>query len=435
MDPFTIASDGSQVDIEAALPQISVPRTISTISPLRLAKTHFLEEYVDRARYEIATVLQYWGYRPELWTIVGFTTAAADRLAAASPVAHPIVEVLQSHVVVRCQPLSLSERDIVARHAFIQHLATRGLPVPTPLNRPDGTSYAVVPVVPLTDPQQASGFSYVLENAIYEVLAYAPGRRFVTDGPSEDTYLEAAAKTLAALHMASLDFPGSPHRWPDDRSPLAISRLYLARIADASHGDGVTRPIATALRRLAREGTHWVTAAGARIAAHPDLLHLHIHGDYQPHNLAFEGDRVCAIYDFDAMRWDMRILELAYALMAFAGLRWEDDTAASVAAPTPPLVERGLDLQRAQAFLAAYGQISPPQPGEADLIGDALLLVLPVIFANGIAEDLVFAAQNGHVFFGQRECREHLEWALTFPAWIDTHRAALRDAWLHHQVH
>lgn len=432
MDPHTIASDGPLSDGEPALPQIS---SLRTMAPLRLAKTHILEEYVDRARYEIATVLQYWGYRPELWTIVGFTTAATDRLAAASPVAHPIVEVLQSPVVVRCQPLSLSERDIVARHAFIRHLATRGLPIPAPLNRPDGTSYAVVPVVPLTDPQQSSGFSYVLENAIYEVQEYMPGRRFVTDGPSEDTYLEAAAETLATLHVASMDFPGAAHRWPDDRSPLAIARLYLARIADASHSGGVSRPIATALRRLAREGAHWVTAAGARIEAHPDLLRLHIHGDYQPHNLAFEGDRVCAIYDFDAMRWDWRILELAYALMAFAGLRWEDDTATSVDTPTPPLVGQGLDLQRARAFLTSYGQIAPPQPGEADLIGDALLLVLPVIFANGIAEDLMFSVQNSRAVYGQRECREHLEWALTFPAWIETHRATLRDAWLHSRLH
>jgi homoserine kinase type II len=409
---------------------------LRNISPLRMAKIHPPEEYVDRARYEIATVLQYWGYRPELWNIIGFTAAATDRLSAAAPVAHPIVEVvmqspvmMQSPMVVRCQPMSLSERDIVARHALMRHFTARGLPVPALLSRPEGSAYAVVPVVPLTDPQQADGFSYVLENAIYDVQAYVPGRRFVTDGPSEDSYLEAAAQTLAALHTASLDFPGPAHRWPEERSALALARLYVSRIAAASHGVEVSRALATGLRRLARAGELWVTAAAERIERQSDLPRLHIHGDYQPHNLAFEADSVCAIYDFDAMHWDWRILELAYALLAFTGLRWEDETAASVAGATPPLVARGLDLERARAFLTAYGEIATPRPGEADLLGDALLLVLPVIFVNGVVDDLFSAEQSGRSIYSQRECRAHLEWAETFPAWVEAHRKELRDAW------
>jgi homoserine kinase type II len=418
---------GNAGSAETALPPLTGLRNIS---PLRMAKIHLPEEYVDRARYEIATVLQYWGYRPELWTIIGFTAAATDRLSAAAPVAHPIVEVvMQPPVVVRCQSMSLSERDIVARHAFMQHLTAQGLPVPALLSRPDGSAYAVVPVVPLTDPQQADGFSYVLENAIYDVQAYIPGRRFVTDGPSEDSYLEAAAQTLAVLHAASLDFPGPVHLWPRERSAFGLAHLYLTRIAESSHGAEMPRTIATGLRRLARAGGQWVTAATERLEGHPDLPRLHVHGDYQPHNLGFEADRVSAIYDFDAMHWDWRILELAYALLAFTGLRWENETAASVAGLTPPLVARGIDLERARAFLGAYAQSARPQPGEAELLGDALLLMLPVIFANGIAEDLLAAESTGRSIYSLRESRAHLEWAETFPAWVEAHREALRDAW------
>lgn len=394
------------------------------LSLARMAKALAPEEYVDMARYEMATVLHYWGYRPELWTIIGFTASAAERFSAAAPVAHPIVEVVQTPVVVRRQFVSLSESDIVARHAFMQYLAAQGLPAPTLLSRPDGTTYAAPPVVPLTDPQQGGGFTYVLENAIYEIQTYLPGRRFVTDGSADDTYLAAAAQTLAALHHASSAYQGPIHRWPLERAPLAIAQIHLSRIADASHGTGIPRPIAVGLRRLAREAAQWATMAEARLAAFPGLPNIHIHGDYQPHNLAFEADRVCAIYDFDAMRWEWRILELAYALFAFAGLRWEDDAPSATPSPTPPLVERGLELERAQAFLNAYGHIAPPQPGEADLLGDALLLILPTIFANGIVEDLI-----AHSVYSPRECRAHLEWAETFPAWIETHRATLRDAW------
>ncbi|HEU5346981.1 MAG TPA: phosphotransferase [Ktedonobacterales bacterium] len=399
------------------------------VSLLRMARRHAPVESVDMARREMATVLRYWGYRPELWTIVGFTSPAAERLYAASPVAHPIVEVMQTPVVVRRQFLGVSERDIIARHAFMQYLAAQGLPVPTLLNRPNGTTYAMVPVVPLTDPQQASGFTYVLENVMYEIQSYMPGRRFVTDGPAEDTFLEAAARTLATLHRASFEYPGPEHHWPRERAPLALAQLYLARIAEMSRGETISRPLATGLRRLARAGTQWTRAAAANLAAHPSLPSLHTHGDYQPHNVAFEDGQVCAVYDFDATHWDRRVLELAYALLAFVGLRWEDDAALPTPAPTPPLVERGLDLERAQTFLSAYGQIAPPQPGEADLLGDALLLVLPVIFANGIAEDFVSVEGETNSFYSQRECRKHLEWVDTFPSWIEAHGTLLSDAW------
>jgi homoserine kinase type II len=387
---------------------------------------------VNMARHELATVLRYWGYRPEMWRIVGFTTSAADPLLAASSAAedaHPIVEVMQTPVVVRRQSMSLLERHTMARHAFMRYLAARGLPVPALLERPDGSTYALVPVVPLTDPQQAMGITYVIENAIYEIQAYVAGRRYVTDGPGDDIYLQAAAQTLADLHVASLDYPGSLRHWPRERTLPDMSWAYLERIAEAGQGEGLSRSIASGLRRLARASARWAAVAAARLDAHPDLPWLYVHGDYQPHNLAFAGDRVCAIYDFEAMHWDRRVLGLAYALLAFAGLRWDDDSASGAPSTTPPLVEQGLDLERARAFLTTYGQIAPPRPGEADVLGDALLVVLPILFANGVAEDLVFIDRDPHPIHPPRECRAHLEWAETFPAWIEAHRALLRDAW------
>ena len=402
---------------------------VRNVSLLRMARRHAPIESVDMARIEMSTALLYWGYRPELWKIVGFTSSAAERLYAASPVAHPIVEVMQTPVVVRRQFLGISERDIIARHAFMRYLTEQGLPVPSLLNRPDGSAYAMAPIVPLTDPQQANGFTYVLEDVIYEAQSYIPGRRFVTDGPAEDTYLTAAAQTLAQLHRASFDYPGPAYAWPDERGAPAVAQVYLARIADSSHARRLARPIATGLRRFAREGSRWVSDAARRLEKHTTLPRLHIHGDYQPHNLAFEADHVCALYDFDAMRWDWRLLELAYALFTFTGLRWEDDAALPTPAPTPPLLARGLDSDRAEAFLAAYGQIAPPHPGEAEYLGDALLLTLPVIFANAVAQDLITVegeAQNNHP---PREYREQLAWAETFPAWIAENRAPLREAW------
>lgn len=427
----TITPDVLPSIAEAPLPELSHTQQHLAAAGMAEPPGSVVEGPVNIARHELATVLRYWGYRPEMWRIIGFTTPVSDPFPAGSSAAdaHPIVEVMQRPVVVRRQSLSLTERHMMARHAFMRFLAARGLPVPALVERPDGSTYAVVPVVPLTDPQRATGITYVIENAMYEIQTHISGRRFVTGGPAEDVYLHAAAQTLAALHTASLDYPGSQRHWPRERTLLAMSQAYLERIADAGQVNSVSRSIASGLRRLAREGAGWVEAAAATLDSHPDLPWLYVHGDYQPHNLAFAGEGVGAIYDFEAMHWDRRVLGLAYALLAFAGLRWDDDTASGTPSPTPPLVEHGLDPERAREFLAAYGQIAPPWPGEADVLGDALLVVVPILFANGVAEDLVFVDREPHPVHLPRECRAHLAWAETFPAWIEAHRAALGNAW------
>ncbi len=418
------------------LPSITeLPLTEMTCGHHYHSKPHMAQpqasaRQVDNARHEIATVLRYWGYWPEIGRIIGFTASASEpRFAAAAVDTHPLLEAIQAPVVVRRQSLGLSERDTVARHALMRHLAARGLPVPALLARPDESTYAKVPVVPLADPQQASGITYVIEDAIYEVQAYVPGERFVSGGAGEDIYLAAAARTLATLHAASLDYPGRGRQGPRIRTSLEVSLAYAKRIADAGQAGDMHSSIAMGLRRLGRESAPWIAAAATTLDAHPDIPWLHVHGDYRPHNLAFAADRVCAIYDFEAMHWDRRVLELAYALLAFAGLRWDDERVSRSHLPTAPLVEHGLDHKRAQAFLAAYGQIVPPQPGEADLLGDALLVVLPILFAKGVAQDLIFMDHEPRHFHPPRECQAHLAWVETFPSWVEEHRATLRDAW------
>lgn len=416
------------------------------VSPALLAETHAAAEQIDMARHELATVLRYWGYRPEMWQVVGFTSHADVRPYAGSPIAHLIIEVAQARMVVRRQHMGFSENDVLARHAFMAHLTASGLPVPSLVARgpgagPDaeGSTWAAVPIVPLTDPEHAAGIHLVLERAIYEIQVYVPGRRFVSDSPDEEDDLKAAARTLAALHQASFAYAGpggAPHRWPRERAMGALARVYLARIAEAGRQERhLSRPIAAGLRRLAREGTRWVEAAERRVDAPGDVPELLVQGDYQPDNLAFApaadaDDRVVAIYDFDALHRDWRVAELAYALLAFAGLRWEDQTTVSSGrASNVPLVAQGLDLERAVAFLGAYGAVAAPRPGEAELLGDALLLALPIVFANGVAEDLVFVEGGEQTAAPPRERAPHIAWAESFPQWVEAHRTALSDAW------
>lgn len=55
--------------------------------------------------------------------------------------------------------------------------------------------------------------------------------------------------------------------------------------------------------------------------------------------------------------------------------------------------------------------------------------VLPFVFANGVAHNLVFFGQEEHPAHPLRECGPHTAWAETFPEWVEAHRGVLRDAW------
>ena len=156
---------------------------------------------------------------------------------------------------------------------------------------------------------------------------------------------------------------------------------------------------------------------------YPRPPELHIHGDYQPHNLVFSSAEVSAIYDYDAAHFARRIDEVAYTLLYFTGVRWVEEPRV-----TPPLVGDGLDVLAVQRFLGAYRREAPPAEGEARLLADALTLAFPVVFANGAAEDLVFSED-----FTEppdvEEALARLHWADTFWLWLDRYRDTLAQAW------
>ena len=165
------------------------------------------------ARHELATILRYWRYRPEMWQAAGFTAPADVRPYAGLSIAHPIIEVTQARMVVRRQQMGFSENDIIARHAFMAYLTECGLPVPSLVVRgpstgagAEGSTWAAVPIVPLTDPQHAAGIQFVIEHALYEIQVYVPDRHFVSDSPDEEDDLVAAAR-MRATHRVGRVLP------------------------------------------------------------------------------------------------------------------------------------------------------------------------------------------------------------------------------------
>ena len=354
---------------------------------------------LNAARAEAEAVLAAWELSANDVRVVGAVPGMAGTIL------RPVVEVNGRRYLVRWQSPELTEADLRFRHAFMAHLRDAGLPVPGLLARPDGTTHAIT------------------DNGIYEVQEGLDGRQFATEDAAGEAELEAAARMLGRLHQASAGFQWQPYRWPEERSADGLARSYIALIQQAAEHQDAAIAVKSGLTRVAEACEGRREAAASALAVEPAPPQLHIHGDYQAHNLRFGASEVSAIYDFDAARWDTRLLELAYSLLYFTGVRWDD-----AFSPTPPLVDDGLDILRVHRYIGAYGREAPPAEGEAQLLADALALVFPIIFVNGIAEDLVFPDDFEHS--GEEEdALSRLHWADTFWLWLDRYRDTIAQAW------
>jgi Ser/Thr protein kinase RdoA (MazF antagonist) len=344
-------------------------------------------------------VLSYWGLRAGDWEVAGIITSGLEAIT------RPILVIGGERYVLRRQANDLSENDTLFRQAFMRHLKGRGLPVSELLPRPDGHTYAVV------------------EDGIYELQEWLDGGRYVTGGPDEAEWMEDGATTLALLHQASADFEWHQHARSEERSGAGIAQAYVELIRDRADRPALPQTLREGLARVAEQSDGRLEAAVEALEMEPRPPELHIHGDYQPHNLAFGLPGVTAIYDFDAARWERRIDEVAYSLFFFAGVRWDEQPTV-----TPPLADDGLDILRAHRYLSAYGREAPPAESEARLLADALALTFPIVFANGVAEDLVFTEDFAEPP-DEEDALRRLHWADTFWLWLDRYRDTLAQAW------
>ena len=344
-------------------------------------------------------VMLSWGLKPESWGVVGFVTSEHDGASL------PILQIADERYVLRRLPEDATENDVLFRHAFMRHLRTRGVPVPPLLSRPDGHTYAVMP------------------DGMYDLQGWVDGQPYTSDGPASDDRLEQAAATLALLHQASAEFQWHHHTWPEERSSAAIAQAYNTLIRERSRDGGLALVIANGLERIADACEERLDAAVQALEEEPRPPELHLHGDYQAHNLAFGPRGVEAIYDFGAAHWGRRCDELAYSLLYFAGVRWDDEPGV-----TPPLVDDGMDILRAHRYLSAYGTEAPPAEGEARLLADALALAFPVAFVNGVMEDLMYPEDYAEPP-SEEDLLARLQWADTFWLWLDRYRDSLAQAW------
>jgi Ser/Thr protein kinase RdoA (MazF antagonist) len=277
-----------------------------------------------------------------------------------------------------------------------------------------------IPIAPLRASVQGEPYVLIGEDA-FELQEWSAGELFVSADTREQEWISAAGEMLARLHQAARRYPGPQYRWPSEVQAGGLTQGWL-NFARGQAEQCEVYAISAALANLVDAWEAALPAAMMAIGSGRALPEFHIHGDYSALNLRFTSRGVSQVQGLEASRWEKRLLEVAYGLFYFAGLRWE------TGGLTLPLVKRGLDPVRASLFLRAYGAVYPPVPGEAELLVDALTLVAPIITANGPLEDLFYPA-------GQLEdlpledVLERLAWASALPNWLTRVRRSFAEMW------
>lgn len=315
-----------------------------------------------------------------------------------------LVEVEGRRYVLRERPEGLMEQESGHHYAFQRYLLSQGIPVAPFRETPQGQPYVA------------------LGEDAFELQEWMEGEVFATADTREQARISAAGEMLGRIHQAALHYPGARYRWPSEVQAGGLTQGWL-NFARGQAEQCEIYAIAAALANLVDSWEAALPAAMMAIGTGRGLPELHIHGDYSALNLRFTAQSVSQVLGLEASRWEKRLLEVAYGVFYFAGLRWE-----RAGGLTLPLVKRGLDPIRAALFLRAYSAIYPPVPGEAELLVDALTLVAPIITANGPLEDLFYGSDHLEDL-PLEDVLERLAWAAALPNWLAKVRRSFAEMW------
>lgn len=335
----------------------------------------------------------------EQWTNLGVleTVHEGDALQM-------LVEIEGKRYVLRERPEGLSAQEGGHHYAFQRYLIAQGIPFAPWRETLSGEPYAL------------------LGEDAFELQAWNEGELFATTNARAQNWISAAGEMLGRLHQASLHYPGSQYRWPSEVQAGGLTQGWL-NFARGQAEQCEIYAVAAALSNLVDAWEAALPAAMMAIGSGRGLPEMHIHGDYSPLNLRFTSSGVSQVLGLEASRWEKRLLEVAYGVFSFSGLRWQPQESL-----TRPLVKRGLDPVRASLFLRGYASIYRPVPGEAELLVDALTLIAPIITANGPLEDLFYGAASVQDL-PLEDVLERLAWATALPTWLARVRRSFAEMW------
>ncbi|MBC8247635.1 MAG: phosphotransferase, partial [Deltaproteobacteria bacterium] len=230
---------------------------------------------------------------------------------------------------------SVLEKEVKFEHVLIRHLRKNGftLAADVILNK-RGETY-----VKVETPTGAEGKPLLW--AVYEFIG-GEDRYTWEDTNIDSTDFRNAAQVLARLHQAGHNFTK-----PQDADRVQPPIMKFLPTLEPLYEGFLKRSRQTEFDRTFQN-------------AHPDIIRtihhtgitdsvlkqmpcLPIHGDFHPGNLKYHETGVTGVFDFDWSKVDLRLVDLAYAIILFCAI-WEGRTT------------DGLDIDKCRWFMQTYNE-------------------------------------------------------------------------------
>jgi len=248
-----------------------------------------------------------------------------------------IIITTEGEYVLRVSNSRKTEAGLRFEVALLQYLSGAGYPAPRVVATRWGEPY-----------HYAENFLLVAERI--------PGLPY---DPANPLHLQEAGRVLAQYHQVVREFP---QRLRAASRPVLPTLEAHGPAALATLAGIANRQVSAAdRRRLSRASSYlwsqFIRVPEALAGFLPTLSQLVIHGSYGPPALVFDGHRLAGVVDHDRATYDIRALDLASALEAFARADHS---------------QVGLDFELCAILMAAYREV--------ERLPEHELAALPLVF-------------------------------------------------------
>ena len=309
--------------------------------------------------------------------------------------------------LVRRYRLGKAEQEIKFEHALIDHLRKNGFKLtPDLIPQKNGNSYVKIQ-------ELDKGKPVVRFWAIFEFLE---GENQYTwmDTDLSNAEITIAGRILAQLHRAAQNFlkpPGSGRLQPKIMDFLPAFQLPYSKFAARAEKTKCGRLFITNMDNILAIIRKTIIPKSVLIK----MPFLPIHGDYHQGNLMYKEGRVVGVFDFDWSKIDVRLFDIALAVVYFSGI-WDEKKS-----------ER-LDCHKFETFLGGYHTAcrSTAPPGHLTSIEKKFfpsMLAVANLFVLHWAIVDFFTAANPDDY----EYLEYFNHHLKLMYWIENHRRLLAD--------
>ncbi len=197
-------------------------------------------------------------------------------------------------ILKRCAPGQDDPDRLASRHRIVSMMEEHGCPI--------------AGVVPSTD-----GETFIRRGSrLYELFRYVEGRRYRRNGPQA----HASGYEMARMHDLLQDWDGPLPEGSGYHEAsgveTALQRLPERLCPDDPHRRRGMTAICRSLAALFGEAHSNVDRLGYGAA-----VRTIVHGDWHPGNVLFDGDEIVAILDFDSIRHEPRVLDVANGMLQF----------------------------------------------------------------------------------------------------------------------